>query len=144
MSRHLIKHLPLEVRKRIFIWLSDEREDTCARNNGKMIKECFKDSGVVINEIYDGSKSFETSIREYSKKLEGVEVFRAAILGIGTDGHICSLFPGCLPTLTSREDQCIMVEVPQLGERRATITLWSYKELQTLSSLPLEKIRPQH
>lgn len=122
MSRHLIKHLPLEVRKRIFVWLSDEREDTDARNNGKMIKECFKDSGVVINDIYDGTKSFEVSAREYSKKIGEVEFFRAAILGIGTDGHICSLFPGCLPILTSKDDQCIVIDVPQLGERRATIT----------------------
>lgn len=122
LCKKLPKVFSSDVLKHLRIWVTDEREDVGSRNNGLALKKAFEGCGVEVIELYNGTKSFEESAKEYSQKLKGVKSFQAALLGIGTDGHTCSLFPGCLPVLKGHDDQCVVQTIPQLGERRATIT----------------------
>ncbi|MBI3830510.1 MAG: 6-phosphogluconolactonase [Planctomycetes bacterium] len=52
---------------------------------------------------------------------KGIPRFDLVLLGIGTDGHTASLFPGTA-ALNEREKLVVMNEVPQLNTRRMTVT----------------------
>ena len=52
---------------------------------------------------------------------DGVPVLDLVLLGIGTDGHTASLFPGT-PALDETRNWVVMNEVPSLGARRMSFT----------------------
>ena len=52
---------------------------------------------------------------------EGVPTFNVVLLGIGTDGHTASLFPGT-QALQEQSRWAVMNDVPQLDTRRMTLT----------------------
>lgn len=51
-----------------------------------------------------------------------IPVFDWIILGLGTDGHTASLFPGTR-LITPPEEICIVAEHPQTGQKRISLTL---------------------
>jgi 6-phosphogluconolactonase len=70
----------------------------------------------------------EAAASEYSEMLSkalaghgGFPVFDLILLGMGTDGHTVSLFPGTAG-LAEREQSVIANELPHLGQTRLTLT----------------------
>lgn len=65
---------------------------------------------------------YERLVRERVAAGEnGIPVFDLVLLGIGTDGHTASLFPGTA-ALRERERLVVMNDVPKLATRRMTFT----------------------
>ena len=66
--------------------------------------------------------AYQTLIHERVEAApNGVPVFDLILLGIGTDGHTASLFPGTTATM-EMERWVVMNEVPQLNTQRMTFT----------------------
>ena len=57
--------------------------------------------------------------------------FDLILLGLGTDGHTASLFPGT-PALAERQRLCVDNWVPASGARRITMTLPLINAAQTV------------
>ena len=90
------------------LWFSDDRcvdpEDD--RSNFKMVKESLLDplagAGVEVEFCRRilGERGHEEAALEYERELEhvgggpGAIRYELVLLGIGSDGHICSMFPG--------------------------------------------------
>ncbi len=65
---------------------------------------------------------YEALLRERIRATrDGLPVLDLVLLGIGTDGHTASLFPGTC-ALAERSRLVVMNDVPQLGTRRMTLT----------------------
>jgi 6-phosphogluconolactonase len=90
------------------LWFSDDRcvapDDDLS--NFKMVKETLLDpleqAGVEVEfcrRVF-GERGYEEGALEYERDLEhagggpGAIRFELALLGVGSDGHICSMFPG--------------------------------------------------
>jgi len=68
------------------------------------------------------SETYEDSIRhEITDTHDGIPSFDLLLLGIGTDGHTASLFPGT-EALQENEKLVVMNDVPQQDTRRMTFT----------------------
>jgi 6-phosphogluconolactonase len=108
------------------LWFSDDRcvgpEDE--RSNFKMVKEALLDplagAGVQVEFCRRilGERGHEEAALEYERELEhvgggpGAIRFELVLLGIGSDGHICSMFPD-QDSLSERSR--LAVGVPQAG-----------------------------
>ena len=101
----IVKHEQCE---KWHVILADERHVPCshADSNYKLIKESLLQEEGFGGKILaaDYADSVDEMARHYAKKVIGVmrgklnkTVFDAAILGVGEDGHIASLFPGHEP-----------------------------------------------
>jgi 6-phosphogluconolactonase len=65
----------------------------------------------------DGAAAYENELGEF-----GPEALDLILLGVGPDGHICSLFPGD-DTLAERERRAVGVETPGMAPLVSRITL---------------------
>jgi 6-phosphogluconolactonase len=108
------------------LWFSDERcvgpDDELS--NFKMVKQALLDplesSGIEIEfcrRVF-GERGYEEGALEYERDLEhvgggpGAIRFELVLLGVGSDGHICSMFPG-QESLSERSR--FVVGVPEAG-----------------------------
>ncbi|KAI8321486.1 6-phosphogluconolactonase [Martensiomyces pterosporus] len=119
-----------------FVFWADERcvGYTDGDSNYKLVKEEFLDhvsipssQVVAINESLVGDS--EAAAKDYEEQLqrvfgqEGVPVFDCILLGIGPDGHTCSLFPGH-PQISETEKWVTHIDdSPKPPPRRITLTL---------------------
>jgi 6-phosphogluconolactonase len=101
------------------LWIGDERcvDPDDDRSNYKMIKESLLDplgDGAPRFERMKGELGPERGAEDYEEILRraGTPVFHLLLLGIGSDGHCASLFPG-QDSLTER--QRLVVGVPHAG-----------------------------
>jgi 6-phosphogluconolactonase len=108
------------------LWLSDDRcvppDDD--RSNFKMVKESLLEplegSGVEVEFCRRilGERGYDEGAIEYERELEhvgggpGAIRFELVLVGVGSDGHICSLFPR-QPSLDERAR--FVVGVPEAG-----------------------------
>ncbi|TNE43269.1 MAG: 6-phosphogluconolactonase [Deltaproteobacteria bacterium] len=113
---------------KVAFYFGDERsvppEDE--ESNFRMARETFLDS--VPSAHYrmeaDSGKAqeYEALLDDHLPKNEaGLPTFDVVLLGIGTDGHTASLFPGT-KALHESQRWVVMNEVPQLGTVRMTLT----------------------
>ena len=108
------------------LWFTDERcvEPTDGLSNFKMVKESLLEplerAGVEVEFCRRilGERGYEEGALEYERELEhvgggpGAIRFELVLLGVGPDGHICSMFPG-QDSLSERSRMA--VGVPEAG-----------------------------
>ncbi|MGC8833004.1 MAG: 6-phosphogluconolactonase, partial [Armatimonadota bacterium] len=121
--------------KRILFFWGDERAvpPDNAQSNYRMAVDALLSRVPVQPEnvfrIRAEAENLEAAASEYEELLRrtlphsanGVPVFDIVLLGMGADGHTASLFPGS-PALQERERFAVAVYVPQINQRRITLT----------------------
>ena len=117
----------------ISIWTVDERHvDTREKiSNQNMINSIFDDTNLdVIEFIY--SESPHLSAENYTTKvMKKINKFNIAVLGVGDDGHIASLFPNTT-ALESDKKGFVENEVNILTKWRITSTYQLLAEVEYL------------
>ena len=119
----------------ISLWTVDERHIKTSENisNQNMINSIFNDSKLdVIEYVYEEDP--HVSAENYTNKvIEKIDKFDIAVLGVGDDGHIASLFPDS-KALDSNKKGFVENEVNILTKWRITST---YKLLTDVDYLYL-------
>ena len=115
----------------IYLWTVDERhvDINDANSNQRMINSIFSNSNLNIID-YSFEEDPSRSARNYTTKVfSKVDKFNAAILGVGEDGHIASLFPDTT-ALNSPEIGFVQNEVNILTRWRVTSTFELLKNVE--------------
>jgi 6-phosphogluconolactonase len=109
------------------VWFTDERcvpPDHEQSNFGMADRALLsKVSGATVHRMHgelgpeDGAAAYENELGEF-----GPEALDFTLLGLGPDGHICSLFPGD-DALGERERRVVGVETPGMAPLVPRITL---------------------
>lgn len=109
------------------LFIGDERRvpPDHQESNYRMIYEAFYPKRVSIERWQTESGDWEGAVRDYGRRMQAAvgdpPRFDLMLLGIGTDGHTASLFPGTR-ALQERERVTVVNAVPQLPSTRLTIT----------------------
>ena len=115
----------------IYLWTVDERhvDINDENSNQRMINSIFSNSNLNIIE-YSYEEDPDHSAKDYTTKVfSKIEKFNAAILGVGEDGHIASLFPGTT-ALNADEKGFVQNEVNILTRWRVTSTFELLKNVE--------------
>ena len=115
----------------IYLWTVDERhvDINDENSNQRMINSIFSNSNLNIIE-YSYEEDPGNSAKNYtSKVLSKFDKFNAAILGVGEDGHIASLFPDTA-ALNADEKGFVHNEVNILTRWRVTSTFELLKNVE--------------
>jgi 6-phosphogluconolactonase len=117
--------------KHVHLWLGDERcvAPDDPESNLRMIRESLslktREDWPVVHEL-PAPLQAEDAAWLYGLELRSTVpdlVFDLILLGMGPDGHTCSLFPG-FPQLEAREAVCVAVhDSPKPPPDRVTLTL---------------------
>lgn len=84
----------------------------------------------------DGSRPPEVAAAEYEERLMPLDVVH---LGVGPDGHVCSLFPGHALSAESGRRAMAIFDAPKPPPRRVTLTLPALLEARSLWFLVMGK-----
>ena len=115
----------------IYLWTVDERhvDINDENSNQRMINSIFSNSNLNIIE-YSYEEDPGHSAKNYTTKvLSKFDKFNAAILGVGEDGHIASLFPDTT-ALNADEKGFVHNEVNILTRWRVTSTFELLKNVE--------------
>ncbi|KAL0214358.1 hypothetical protein P9112_006542 [Eukaryota sp. TZLM1-RC] len=111
---------------KIHIWMADERYVGSDSNssNFKMITESLLDHVSIPEANVHRMRTdipLIKAIEEYNALVAQVEQFDLAFLGLGTDGHTMSLFPGA-PTVVNTEQFCVDGSAINVDHPRLSLT----------------------
>ena len=115
----------------IYLWTIDERhvDINDEKSNQRMINSIFSNSNLNIIEYsyeeYPGQSAKNYTAKVFSK----IDKFNAAVLGVGEDGHIASLFPDTT-ALNADEKGFVHNEVNILTRWRVTSTFELLKNVE--------------
>ena len=115
----------------IYLWTVDERHVDIddEKSNQRMINSIFSNSNLNIIE-YSYEEDPSHSAKNYTTKVfSKFDKFNAAILGVGEDGHIASLFPDTT-ALNADEKGFVQNEVNILTRWRVTSTFELLKNIE--------------
>ena len=115
----------------IYLWTVDERHADIndANSNQRMINSIFSNSNLNIID-YSFEEDPGHSAKNYTTKVfSKVDKFNAAILGVGEDGHIASLFPDTT-ALNADEKGFVQNEVNIHTKWRVTSTFELLKNVE--------------
>ena len=115
----------------IYLWTVDERHVKIndEKSNQRMINSIFSNSNLNIIE-YSYEENPGHSAKKYTNNVfKKVDKFNAAILGVGEDGHIASLFPDTT-ALNAKEKGFVQNEVNILTKWRVTCTFELLKDIE--------------
>jgi 6-phosphogluconolactonase len=115
----------------IYLWTIDERHVNIddEKSNQRMINSIFSNSNLNIIE-YSYEEDPGHSAKSYTNNVfKKVDKFNAAILGVGEDGHIASLFPDTT-ALNAEEKGFVQNEVNILTKWRVTCTFELLKDIE--------------
>jgi len=115
----------------IYLWTVDERHVNVndEKSNQRMINSIFSNSNLNIIE-YSYEEDPGHSAKSYTNNVfKKVDKFNAAILGVGEDGHIASLFPDTT-ALNAEEKGFVQNEVNILTKWRVTCTFELLKDIE--------------
>ena len=115
----------------IYLWTVDERhvDINDDKSNQRMINSIFSNSNLNIIE-YSYEEDPSHSAKNYTTKVfSKFDKFNAAILGVGEDGHIASLFPDTT-ALNADEKGFVHNEVNILTRWRVTSTFELLKNVE--------------
>jgi 6-phosphogluconolactonase len=127
----------LESWERIDVWFADERcvapEDE--ESNYLLAKQTLLGtaSGLDPQRVHrmegelgpeQGAERYERALREHAPIEDGLPALDVIVLGIGSDGHIASLFPGAKTLDAPAHELCLGVhDSPKPPPERITLTL---------------------
>ena len=117
----------------IYLWTVDERhvDINDENSNQRMINSIFSNSNLNIIE-YSYEEDPSHSAKNYATTVfRKVDKFNAAILGVGEDGHIASLFPDTT-ALNADEKGFVQNEVNILTRWRVTSTFELLKSVENV------------
>ena len=117
----------------ICLWTVDERhvDINDEKSNQRMINSIFSNSNLNIIE-YSYEEDPGHSANNYTNKVfSKIDKFNAAILGVGEDGHIASLFPNTT-ALNADEKSFVQNEVNILTKWRVTSTFELLKNVENV------------
>ena len=117
----------------IYLWTVDERhvDINDENSNQRMINSIFSNSNLNIIE-YSYEEDPSHSAKNYTTTVfSKVDKFNAAILGVGEDGHIASLFPNTT-ALNADEKSFVQNEVNILTKWRVTSTFELLRNIENV------------
>ena len=117
----------------IYLWTIDERhvDINNEKSNQRMINSIFNSSNLNIIE-YSYEEDPGHSAKSYTTKVfSKIDKFNAAILGVGEDGHIASLFPDTT-ALNADEKSFVQNEVNILTKWRVTSTFELLRNIENV------------
>lgn len=132
--KYLYKHLAKEPLDTVLkIWTVDDRHVTLDNKNSnqKMINDIFSDSKHKILEIAYYEDPSEWAKNYNDLVLSEINNFDIAILGVGNDGHIASLFPNTTAEVSNTYG-FIENEVNIISKWRMTVTFELLKNIQNV------------
>jgi len=107
-------------------YITDERvlpKNHKNRNDTMLNKLLFESIDIPSRNInfFDFSKGIKHSIRQYHTKIGKIYNFDLVLLGVGSDGHVASLFPGC----EHQGNKEVIIEklAPKLPKIRVSLSL---------------------
>jgi len=118
---------------RIQVGLTDERwiDPTHADSNEHLVRRTLlrgDAKAVQFHSLYNGAKRPSAGVKAAETTMATMaRPFDVVLLGMGTDGHFASLFPG-IPHLAAGLDpnnpaSCLAIDAPQSGYPRMSLTL---------------------
>jgi 6-phosphogluconolactonase len=115
----------------IYLWTVDERhvDINDEKSNQRMINSIFSNSNLNIIEYSYGEDPGQSAKNYTAKVFSKIDKFNAAILGVGEDGHIASLFPNTT-ALDADEKGFVHNEVNILTRWRVTSTFELLKNVE--------------
>ena len=115
----------------IYLWTVDERHVDIddEKSNQRMINSIFSNSNLNIIEYSYGEDPGQSAKNYTAKVFSKIDKFNAAILGVGEDGHIASLFPDTT-ALNADEKGFVHNEVNILTRWRVTSTFELLKNVE--------------
>ena len=115
----------------IYLWTVDERhvDINDDKSNQRMINSIFSNSNLNIIEYSYGEDPGQSAKNYTAKVFSKIDKFNAAILGVGEDGHIASLFPNTT-ALDADEKGFVHNEVNILTRWRVTSTFELLKNVE--------------
>ncbi len=87
------------------------------------------------NAPQDEAKRYASEINQWLPRVQnGWPEFDWILLGMGTDGHTASIFPG-LDVLEDRTHICAVATHPEIGQKRITLTLPAINQAKRITFL---------